>query len=72
MSFACPHFDLEKDYCLALRADCVPGRPGCVLRSNSSFYVPVEQRLKERETPPTSPKPAAGRRDAQKRAKQRP
>ncbi|OQC67741.1 MAG: iron-sulfur cluster repair di-iron protein [Verrucomicrobia bacterium ADurb.Bin006] len=49
MSFFCPHFDIEKDYCLALEADCVPGRPGCVLRNNSVFYIPAEERLKERK-----------------------
>lgn len=51
MSFACPHFDIDQDFCLALGADCVPGRPGCVLRNNSVFYVPVEQRLPPRGEP---------------------
>ncbi len=47
-SFSCPHFEMEKDYCLRLRTDCVPGRPGCVLRGNSVFAVPVEQRIREK------------------------
>ncbi len=51
MSFACPHFDVAKDYCLRLDAECVPGRPGCVLRNNSVFYVPVEERLEQSQTP---------------------
>lgn len=46
MSFSCPHFDVEKDYCLLLEADCVAGQPGCVLRNTSVFYVPAEERLK--------------------------
>jgi hypothetical protein len=47
-SFSCPHFDLEDDWCTKLRTDCVPGRPGCVLRNNSVFAVPVEQRIREK------------------------
>lgn len=47
MSFACPHFEIDKDYCLLLQAACVPGRPGCVLRKNSVFWVPAEERLKD-------------------------
>jgi hypothetical protein len=50
-SFSCPHFDMEKEYCMKLRADCVPGRPGCVLRHNSEFAVPWEQRLREKTLP---------------------
>lgn len=46
MSFSCPHFEYEKDYCLKLATDCVAGRPGCVLRNTSVFYVPAEDRLK--------------------------
>jgi hypothetical protein len=48
MSFSCPHFDIDRDACLRLKTDCVPGRPGCVL-AGSCFAVPVEQRLRERE-----------------------
>lgn len=48
MSFSCPHYDIARDACLRLKADCVPGRPGCVL-AGSGFAVPVEQRLRERE-----------------------
>ena len=62
MSFACPHFDIDRDACLRLKTDCVPGRKGCVL-DGSVFAVPVEQRLRERELenqrralpPPTDP-----------------
>jgi hypothetical protein len=47
-SFSCPHFEMENEYCLRLRTDCVPGRPGCVLCQNSVFAVPVEQRIREK------------------------
>lgn len=48
-SFSCPNFDMERDYCMRLRTDCVPGRPGCVLAKNSAFAVPVEERIREKE-----------------------
>jgi len=48
MSFACPHFDPNRDACRLLKTDCVPGRRGCVLK-DSVFAVPVEKRLRERE-----------------------
>jgi hypothetical protein len=48
MSFSCPHFDIERGYCLRLKTDCVPGRPGCVL-SGAVFAVPAEQRIRELE-----------------------
>lgn len=48
MSFACPHFDPNRDACRLLKTDCVPGRRGCVLKG-SVFAVPAEQRLQERE-----------------------
>ncbi len=47
MSFTCPHFDIARNYCLRLHADCVPGRPGCVLAKNSTFAVPVAERVGE-------------------------
>lgn len=45
MSFSCPHFDPNRDACLRLRTDCVPGRPGCVI-VGATFAVPVEERLR--------------------------
>jgi hypothetical protein len=54
-SFSCPHFDMEKDLCMKLRAECVPGRPGCVLRHNSEFAVPWEQRLCDKTRPIAPP-----------------
>lgn len=69
MSFSCPHFAPGDDACLRLKADCVPGRPGCVL-DGGVFAVPVEQRLREcaeekrrpgREAPSTGAEPRPGR-----------
>ncbi len=47
-SFCCPHLEMEKDYCLRLRTDCVPGRPGCVLQKNTVFAVPAKERIREK------------------------
>ena len=49
MSFSCPHFEMEREFCMRVQAECVPGRPGCVLQQNSVFAVPVEDRLRERD-----------------------
>ena len=49
MSFSCPHFDPNRDFCLRLNTDCVPGRKGCVLEGKTVFAVPVEERLREKE-----------------------
>ncbi len=49
MSFACPHFDLENDFCRRLNTDCVPGRRGCVLGSGAVFAVPAEERVRLKE-----------------------
>lgn len=48
-SFSCPHFDMANDFCIRLRTDCVPGRPGCVLEKNSVFAVPVEERIRAKQ-----------------------
>lgn len=49
MSFSCPHFDIDRDGCLRLKNDCIPGRLGCVLRDNSTFAHSPEQRVREKE-----------------------
>ena len=49
MSFACPHYRAEDDFCTRLKVDCVPGRRGCVLEENTVFAVPAEVRVRERE-----------------------
>lgn len=56
-SFSCPLFDLENDYCLRLKTDCVPGRRGCVLHGKVSFVVPAEERVREREESKRKPNP---------------
>jgi len=28
MTFTCAHFDPANDWCVLLKTDCVPGRPG--------------------------------------------
>lgn len=49
MSFSCPHFRLNDEYCLLLKTDCVPGRRGCVIGKNTVFAVPAEVRVREKE-----------------------
>lgn len=49
MSFACPHFDPAAEFCRRLNADCVPGRPGCVLAGQAVFAVPAADRIRARE-----------------------
>ncbi len=44
-SFSCPHYDDAHDTCQRVGDLCVPGRPGCVLFTNSVFAVPWEERL---------------------------
>lgn len=46
MTFTCPHLDPREEWCLLLANDCVPGRPGCVLRHKATFLVPVEERIR--------------------------
>ena len=48
-SFSCPHYDHDRDDCLRLGAECVPGRPGCVLFGNSVFALPWEERLRRKQ-----------------------
>lgn len=58
MSFSCPHYDCADDgTCMRLTQRCVPGRPGCVLRRNSRFLVPVEERLEDEAPKPAAPAP---------------
>lgn len=44
-SFSCQFID--KDYCLRLKKDCIPGRPGCVLKGRFVFAVPIQKRIEE-------------------------
>jgi hypothetical protein len=45
---------MVEETCLRVGQPCVPGRAGCVLRANSVFAVPVEERLERRSTENTS------------------
>ncbi len=55
MSFSCPHFDPYTDRCDRVKAECVCGRPGCVLAHNSTFAVPAADRLPKAEVRPPGP-----------------
>ncbi|MGK9475305.1 hypothetical protein [Melioribacter sp. OK-6-Me] len=44
-SFSCQYIDSEKGYCLRIKQDCIPGRPGCVLKGKYVFAIPIEERL---------------------------
>lgn len=50
MTFSCPHLDMIDEWCRRLDSDCVPGRKGCVLRNNSTFDVPAEERIEGTST----------------------
>jgi hypothetical protein len=67
-SFSCPNFDMEREHCLRLQAECVPGRPGCVLRANSVFAVPWEERLRERQLQRETEQPSRENRRSQGRS----
>lgn len=47
-SFSCPHLDIERDACLRLKTECVPGRSGCVLGPSTKFIYPPEERVRGR------------------------
>ncbi len=59
MSFGCPHYGWDREQCMRTDKDCVPGRPGCVLRENSVFAVPVGERLRKRDEESQSDTPAS-------------
>ncbi len=58
MSFFCPHFDAATDQCMRLKCECIPGRPGCVLRGKVTFAVPAEERIAKRAKPRAKRPPA--------------
>jgi hypothetical protein len=63
MSFFCPHFDHATDACAKLRCECIPGRPGCVLRGKVTFLVPPEERVRARSRKAKTPRAAPERGD---------
>ncbi len=50
-SFTCSHFD-QKENCLLLKTNCVPGRKGCVLKGKVEFIISADQRLKNQKDYP--------------------
>jgi hypothetical protein len=48
-SWSCPHLEECNDRCRRLKTDCVPGRPGCIMPSDMTFAVSVEERIKRLE-----------------------
>jgi hypothetical protein len=49
MTFSCPHYDLNAEGCRKLGLECIPTRPGCVLRGKIKVSQDIERRLKELE-----------------------
>ena len=47
MTFSCKNYDYETDKCRKLRAECIPGRRGCVLEGRVLLSEELEKRLKE-------------------------
>ncbi|MFB6344324.1 MAG: hypothetical protein ABEK50_00925 [bacterium] len=47
-SFTCPHMKVKERYCMRLKAECVPGRPGCIIPDDTNFNVGWEERLEKR------------------------
>ncbi len=47
-SFSCTFMEYEKRYCYRINAECVPGRPGCILPDDTKFNVDWKQRLEKR------------------------
>lgn len=48
-SFSCPHLNTEKDFCIKLDVDCVPGRKGCVLTRKFQFAFPAKERIENKK-----------------------
>lgn len=46
-SFSCQYIDKNESFCIKLKTDCIPGRPGCVLRGRFNFAVPANKRVEE-------------------------
>ena len=46
-SFSCQYIDSKESYCIRLKKDCIPGRPGCVLKGRFTFAIPAEKRIAE-------------------------
>lgn len=44
MSFSCKNYDYNSDQCRKLKAECIPGRRGCVLEGR----ITVSEKLAEK------------------------
>jgi len=49
MTFSCKNFDFNAEKCLKLKAECIPGRPGCVLKGKVNFSEDIIKKLKDLE-----------------------
>jgi len=49
MTFSCKNFDFNAENCMKLNADCIPGRPGCILEGRVRFSEEIEKKLKALE-----------------------
>jgi hypothetical protein len=49
-SFSCQFIEENKNFCTRLKVDCVPGRPGCVLKGRFVFAIPAEKRIEEKNS----------------------
>lgn len=47
MTFSCKNYDFGTDGCTKLHADCIPGRPGCVLEGKVKVSEKLAARLQE-------------------------
>jgi len=47
-SFSCQFIDKNETFCVRLKTDCVPGRPGCILKGKFVFAVPADKRIEEK------------------------
>lgn len=49
MSFSCKNYDYDTDRCRKLKAECIPGRRGCVLEGKVKVSEELNKRLEELE-----------------------
>jgi len=49
-SFSCQFINEKENLCTRLKVDCVPGRPGCILKGKFTFAIPVEKRINEKKS----------------------
>jgi hypothetical protein len=47
MTFSCPNYDFDAEGCRKLRLECIPTRPGCVLKGKIKVSEDIEKRLRQ-------------------------